>query len=81
MKSTRKPISLGGTVARGDDRAKQATAPASEPEPPPREATRTTTVRVPESLHRKLQHYCVDNETTIQEVVIDLLRDLLERTK
>jgi hypothetical protein len=77
MNAARKPIDLGGTVARNDARPKQVI----EPERPRREATRTTTVRIPESLHRKLQYYCLDHETTAQALFVSYLEELLKDRK
>jgi len=77
MSAARKPIDLGGAVARNDARTKQVI----EPERPRREATRTTTVRIPESLHRKLQYYCLDHETTAQALFVSYLEELLKDRK
>jgi hypothetical protein len=83
MNAARKPIDLGGTVARNDARTKQVIEPEQviESERPRREATRTTTVRIPESLHRKLQYYCLDHETTAQAVFVSYLEELLKDRK
>lgn len=79
MSSTRKPIDLGGSVARNDARVPAAVEPPKPPKPS-REATRTTTVRIRESQHRQLQYYCLDNDTTIQAVIEKFLEELLKDT-
>ncbi len=41
---------------------------------PRREATVTTTVRLPESLHRRIRLYCLEHRTSIQAVTVELLQ-------
>lgn len=38
------------------------------------EATITTTVRLPESLHRRIRLYCLERRTSIQAVTVELLQ-------
>ena len=78
MSSPRKPIDLGGSVARNDARVESAVKPP--PRKPPREATRTTTVRVRESQHLKLKYYCLDHDTSLQEIFENFLEELLKDT-
>lgn len=80
MSSTRKPIDLGGAVARSDARVESAVKPPPPQRKPPREATRTTTVRVRESLHRRLKYYCLDHDTSLQELLEAYLEELLRDT-
>lgn len=37
-----------------------------------------TTIRIDEKLHKKLQHYVIDNNTSIQELTIELYKSLLD---
>ena len=80
MSSTRKPIDLGGSVARNDARVESAVKPPPPARKPPREATRTTTVRIRESLHLKLKYYCLDHDTSLQEIFESYLDELLKDT-
>lgn len=78
--AARTQINLGGPVARNDDRIQ---AVAEPPPPPPRvgrEATRTTTVRIRESLHLRLKYYCLDHDTSLQGLLEAYLTELLKDT-
>ena len=44
-----------------------------------REATVTTTVRLPESLHRRIRLYCLEHRTSIQAVTVELLQKAFPR--
>jgi hypothetical protein len=43
--------------------------------------TKYVQARVQPDLYKKLQFYCVEKETSIQEVIVTLIRDLLEKEK
>jgi hypothetical protein len=73
--ATRRSIKLDDIVSRGDPRVPATTTP----EPERREATRTTSVRIPESLHERLKIYCVKNRTTLQDLFLDYAVDLMDR--
>lgn len=36
-----------------------------------------TTIRIDEELHKKLQHYVIDNDTSIQELTIEFYKTLV----
>ena len=43
--------------------------------------TITLTIRLPKDLHKKLGHYCVDAETSLNAVILELVRKFLEGKK
>lgn len=43
------------------------------------EEKKKLTIRVEKELHKALQHYIVDADTTIQELTVNLYRELLEK--
>jgi hypothetical protein len=93
MTTVRKPVDLGGTVARNSERAAAAIADIRpSPDKPaetdwderPRrkrrtEATRTTTVRVPESVLKRFNIWCIEHDTTAQEVLEDYITRLVAK--
>lgn len=87
MSTIRKPLDLGGTVARATPQAKEAVAPPPPAPAPDKtdkakyrdEATKTTTVRLRVSDWRKFKQWCLDNSTTAQETLELHVRDLVRR--
>jgi hypothetical protein len=77
----KKPLDLSSMVPRGSTALPTAAPkpPAPSQSPAETEATKTTSVRIPVSLHKWARSYCVENDTTLQDIFLNHLKDLHDR--
>lgn len=73
-----KTIDLNNAVRRGDPRVEEVTKDP-DPAPPRRQASVTTSIRIPEDEHTLLKMYCVQHRTSLQDLTMSLYREMIER--